>query len=123
MGEIDNDKDDTLGLEEGFKNALLQHQSEVDGTIIFGEDSGRLQPRTLIDCTLPHLKKKSVKQSLRRLTTLFSGLSSPFPQSLQTEAGFIKYMLYPQGSCHSHKTLVVQDKSMGGSLITMIGMM
>ena len=58
MGEIDNDKDDTLDLEEGFKNALLQHQSEVDGTIIFGEDSGRLQPRTLIDCTMPHLKKK-----------------------------------------------------------------
>ena len=31
MGESNNDVDDALDLEEGFKNALLERQSEVDG--------------------------------------------------------------------------------------------
>ena len=40
-----------LELEEGFKNALLERQSEVDVTTTVGEESGRLPPRTPIDWT------------------------------------------------------------------------
>ena len=42
---------------------------------------------------------------------------------MKKEASFTKFMLYPQESCHYHKTVVVQDGSMGGGFITMIGMM
>ena len=37
MGERKKDGDDALDLEEGFKNDLLERQSEVDGTTIVGE--------------------------------------------------------------------------------------
>ena len=37
MGDIKNGGDDALELEEGFKNPLLERQSEVDGTTIVGE--------------------------------------------------------------------------------------
>ena len=36
--ESNNDGDDAFDLEEGFKNALLECQSEVDGKIIVGEE-------------------------------------------------------------------------------------
>ena len=49
MGEIRNDGDDALELEERFTTTLLERQSEVDGTNIVGEESGRLPPRTTID--------------------------------------------------------------------------
>ena len=48
VGESDNDRDDALDLKEGFKNSLMERQSEVDGTTIVGEDSGRLPTRTLV---------------------------------------------------------------------------
>ena len=49
--ESNNDGDDAFDLEEGFKNALLERQSEVDVTTTVGEESGRLPPRTPIDWT------------------------------------------------------------------------
>ena len=45
------------------------------------------------------------------------------PRIFQNEAEFTKDMIYPQESCHSHKTVVVQDESMGGGFIKMIGAM
>ena len=56
VGESENDGDDALDLEEVFANALLERESEVDGTNIVGEESGRLQPRTPIYWTPPHVK-------------------------------------------------------------------
>ena len=56
VGESDNDGDDALDLEEGCTNSLLEHQSEVDGTTIVGEESGRIPPRTPIDWKPPHVK-------------------------------------------------------------------
>ena len=58
VGEIENDGDDALDLEEGFTNALLELESEVDGTTIVGEDSGRLTPRPTIDWTHPPVNTK-----------------------------------------------------------------
>ena len=58
VGERKKDGDDALDLEEGFKNDLLERQSEVDGTTIVGEQSGRLPPRTPIDWTPPTVKTK-----------------------------------------------------------------
>ena len=51
VGESNNDGYDALELKEGFTNALLKLQSEMDGTTIFGEESGRLPSRTPIDWT------------------------------------------------------------------------
>ena len=51
VGESDNDGYDTLDLEEGFTNSLLELQSEVDGTTIVGEESRRILPRTPIGWT------------------------------------------------------------------------
>ena len=51
VGESNNGGDDALDLEEVFTYSLLDCQSEVDGTIIVGEESGRLTPRTPIDWT------------------------------------------------------------------------
>ena len=51
MVESRNDGDDALDLEEGFKNDLLERQSEVDVTTTVGEESGRLPPHTTIDWT------------------------------------------------------------------------
>ena len=51
VGESDNDGDDALDLEEGFKNSLLGRQSEVNGTTIVDEESGRLPPSNPIDWT------------------------------------------------------------------------
>ena len=56
VGESDNDGYDTLDLEEGFTNCLLEHHSEVDGTTIVGEDSGRIPPCTPIDWKPPPIK-------------------------------------------------------------------
>ena len=58
VGESDNDKDDTLDLEEGFKNSLLERQSEVNGTTVFVDESWRLPPRTPIDWTPPPVKTR-----------------------------------------------------------------
>ena len=56
VSQSDNDGNDALDLEEGFTNALLERQHEVDGTTIVDEESGRLQPSTPIDWTPPHVK-------------------------------------------------------------------
>ena len=56
MGESENGGDDVLDLEEVFTNSLLGHQSEVDGTTIVGEDSGKLPPRTTIYWASPPVK-------------------------------------------------------------------
>ena len=56
VGESDNGRDDALDLKEGFINALLELQSDVDGTTIVGDESGRLPPRTPIDLTSPTVK-------------------------------------------------------------------
>ena len=69
------------------------------------------------------LKHSSVNQSLILLTTLFSGVSSPFAQYLQKEARFTKDVLCPHESCHSRNTVVVKYESMGGSFIKIIWMM
>ena len=54
VDESDNGGDDALDLEEGFTNALLELQSDVDGTTIVGDKSGRL--RTPIYWTPPPVK-------------------------------------------------------------------
>ena len=56
LGESDNDGDDALDLEEVFKNALMEGQSEVDDTTIVGEELGRIPPHTPIDWTPPPVK-------------------------------------------------------------------
>ena len=56
VGESDNDKDDTLDLEEGFKNSLLERQSEVYGITVFGEDLWRIPSGNPIDWTPPPVK-------------------------------------------------------------------
>ena len=56
VGESNNDIDGALDLDEGFTNVLLEFESEVDGTTIVGEESGRLPPRTPIDWTPPPVK-------------------------------------------------------------------
>ena len=57
VGESNNDIDGALDLDVGFTNVLLEFESEVDGTTIVGEESGRLPPRTPIDWTPPPVKK------------------------------------------------------------------
>ena len=59
--ESDNDGDDALDLEEGFTNALLERQSKVYCTTIFGEESGSLSPHTSIDWTPPPVKTQLVE--------------------------------------------------------------
>ena len=121
--ESDNVVDDALDLEEGFTNDLLERQIDVDGTTIFGEESGRIPPRTHIDWTPPPVKTKLGEPEFETVENPGQWSDSPLSQSFQKEAVFTKDMLFPQDSCHYHNTLVVQDKSMGGSFITMIGMM
>ena len=49
VGESYNGGYGALDLEQGFKTPLLGIQIDVDGTTIFGEESGRLPPRTPVD--------------------------------------------------------------------------
>ena len=67
------------------------------------------------------LKHSSVNQSLTLSTTLVSVVNSPFDQYLQKEEAFTKYMLFPQESYQSNKTVVEQYESMGGSLLQLLG--
>ena len=62
VGESNNDRDDALELEEGFANALMELQSDVDEMTIVGEDSGRLPPLNPIDWTPPPFKTRLGEQ-------------------------------------------------------------